>query len=218
MSQHEISVKNGSPKRLFTAGKYCDRDIVVSADVSLGTKNINKNGTFSAAAEGLDGFSSISVNIVSGVSFGTSEEYTFATRGLTTTQYSASYEYSDSVEVVDEAVSLVSPTTGTFKSLSGFQGLYEKFFKKSGVIYYIPSDANIREAAVKGAANATTGYKIVGNVQRVTVDAGATFGTKEITENGTYAAADDGVDGYESVKVNVPTPKITKQGSVLVIR
>lgn len=218
MSQHEISVRHGHPKRLLTAGKYCDRNIVVEASINVGTKNINKNGTFSAAAEGLDGFSSVSVNIVSGISFGTSEEYTFASRNITTTSYSVSYEYADSVQVVDEVVSLVNPTTKTFASLETIRTLSEKFFQKSGVIYYVPSDANIRQVTVKGAGNATTGYKVVGNVQKVTADVGATFGTKEITANGTYAAADDGVDGYESVKVNVPLPQITKQGNVLVIR
>ena len=220
MSQYEISVKPGVPKRLLTSGKYCDRDIVVSTEVKLGTKNINKNGTFSAAAEGLDGFSSVSVNIVSGVSFGTVEEFTFATRNITSgsTNYSAIYEYADNVQVNDGEITLVNSTTKTFTSISGIKELVEKFFMKSGVIYYVPIDANLREATVTGAANATTGYKIIGNVQRVTVGTGAILGTKEITENGTYIAEDDGVDGYRSVTVNVPSPQITKQGTVLVIR
>lgn len=221
MSQYNLTVKPGVPKRLLTSGKYCDRDIVVSTDVNLGTKNINKNGTFTAAGEGLDGFSSVSVNIVSGIAFGASEEFTFATRNITSgsTSYSASYEYADNVEIVNDAVVLSNPTTDTFKSLSNFKELTEKFFRKSGVVYYVPTDSNIRETAIKGSANATTGYKIVGNVQRVSADSGATFGTKEITENGTYVASDDGFDGYEAVNVNVPLgAQITQQGSVLVIR
>ena len=207
MSQYEISVKPGTPKRLLTSGKYCDRDIVVDAEVSLGSKTITKNGTFTAAGEGLDGFSSVSVNIVTGVSFGTVEEFTFATRNVTSgsTTYSASYEYANSVTVSDDTVSLVDATTTTFRSLDNFKGLTEKYFKKSGVIYYVPADANIREATIKGSANVTTGYKIVGNVQRVTAEVSATFGSKEITENGTYVASDDGVDGYETVFVNVPS-------------
>lgn len=32
MSEHNIAVKGGSPVRLKTAGKYCDRDIVVTAE------------------------------------------------------------------------------------------------------------------------------------------------------------------------------------------
>lgn len=36
-------------------------------------------------------------------------------------------------------------------------------------------------------------------------DGTATFTTKSITENGTYAASDDEVSGYSSVTVNVPT-------------
>ena len=205
MSQYSLSVKPNSPKRMLTAGKYCDRDIVVSADVKLGTKNINKNGTFTAAGEGFDGFSSVSVNIVSGISFGALESFTFSERYLTSgNAYSASYTYSDGVEVVDDALNLVDPVTETFTSLAAVKKLDEKFFSKSGVIYYVPNDANIREATITGSANATIGYKIVGNVQKVTVDTGAVFGTKEITENGTYAAADDGFDGYEKVTVNVP--------------
>lgn len=32
---------------------------------------------------------------------------------------------------------------------------------------------------------------------------GSSLGTKTITENGTYSAQDDGVDGYSEVTVNV---------------
>lgn len=36
----------------------------------------------------------------------------------------------------------------------------------------------------------------------------ATLITKEITENGTYNATDEGADGYSNIAVNVPMPTI----------
>lgn len=46
-------------------------------------------------------------------------------------------------------------------------------------------------------------------------DGTATFMSKTITENNTYNAADDGVSGYSSVTVNVPTP--TDAFSVMIL-
>lgn len=50
MSEHHIIVNVGNPRRLLTAGKYCDRDIIVEA-VSLtatpkGSIEITENGTY----------------------------------------------------------------------------------------------------------------------------------------------------------------------------
>lgn len=50
MSEHHIIVNVGNPRRLLTAGKYCDRDIVVEA-VNLtatprGSIDITENGTY----------------------------------------------------------------------------------------------------------------------------------------------------------------------------
>lgn len=67
MSDIEISVDAGTSKRLLTAGKYCDRDILVSASggaVSpvIEPLEVTTNGTYTAPA-GVDGYSPVTVNV-----------------------------------------------------------------------------------------------------------------------------------------------------------
>ena len=66
---HNITVEGGTSVRLPTAGKYCDRDIVVTATGGGGTAdpviralNVAKNGTYTAP-DGVDGYSPVSVNV-----------------------------------------------------------------------------------------------------------------------------------------------------------
>ena len=64
---HNITVEGGTSVRLPTAGKYCDRDIVVTA---IGAPSapvvqpleVTENGTYTAA-NGVDGYSPVSVNV-----------------------------------------------------------------------------------------------------------------------------------------------------------
>lgn len=69
MSKHKITVQGGSSVRLPTAGKYCDKDIVVTAtgggevvDPTIEPLAITENGTYTAN-NGVDGFSPVSVNV-----------------------------------------------------------------------------------------------------------------------------------------------------------
>ena len=65
---HNITVEGGTSVRLPTAGKYCDRDIVVTALGGAVAKPIIKplevieNGTYTAQS-GVDGYSPITVNV-----------------------------------------------------------------------------------------------------------------------------------------------------------
>ena len=67
-----ITVEGGTSVRLPTAGKYCDRDIVVTATGGGGSESpvikpltITQNGTFTAPS-GVDGYSPITVNVAGG--------------------------------------------------------------------------------------------------------------------------------------------------------
>lgn len=65
---HNITVEGGTSVRLPTAGKYCDRDIVVTATGGGGAEpvieslEITENGTYTAP-DGVDGYSPVSVNV-----------------------------------------------------------------------------------------------------------------------------------------------------------
>lgn len=65
---HNIKVQGGTSVRLPTAGKYCDRDIIVTAEGGAVAEpiiqplEITNNGTYTAP-EGVDGYSPISVNV-----------------------------------------------------------------------------------------------------------------------------------------------------------
>jgi hypothetical protein len=65
---HNITVEGGETVRLPTAGKYCDRDIVVTATGGGGANPVIKslaiteNGTYTAP-DGVDGYSPVVVNV-----------------------------------------------------------------------------------------------------------------------------------------------------------
>ena len=79
---HNITVEGGTSVRLPTAGKYCDRDIVITATGSssdppsepvIEALEITENGTYTAP-DGVDGYSPITVNVESGGGGGNDEE------------------------------------------------------------------------------------------------------------------------------------------------
>lgn len=66
----DINISISGTKRLKTAGKYCDRDIVVTAEGGgsapvIEPLEITENGTYTAPS-GVDGYSPITVNVNSG--------------------------------------------------------------------------------------------------------------------------------------------------------
>lgn len=66
MADIEISVEGGTSKRLLTAGKYCDKNILVSASGGaspvIEPLEVTTNGTYTAPA-GVDGYSPVTVNV-----------------------------------------------------------------------------------------------------------------------------------------------------------
>lgn len=70
MADIEISVDSGTSKRLLTAGKYCDRNINVTAiggaaEPVIEPLEVTANGTYTAPA-GVDGYNPVTVNVSSG--------------------------------------------------------------------------------------------------------------------------------------------------------
>lgn len=64
---HNVTVECGTSVRLPTAGKYCDRDIVITAKGAAAAPvvqplEVTSNGTYTAPA-GVDGYSPITVNV-----------------------------------------------------------------------------------------------------------------------------------------------------------
>lgn len=67
MSELNITIDGGTSKKLLTAGKFCDKNIVVTATGGGGSGtiealDITANGTYTAP-EGVDGYSPITVNV-----------------------------------------------------------------------------------------------------------------------------------------------------------
>ena len=66
---HNIIVEGGKSVRLLTAGKYCDRDIVVTAEGGaepvIEPLVVTENGTYTAP-DGVDGYSPVTVNVPTG--------------------------------------------------------------------------------------------------------------------------------------------------------
>ena len=67
MADIEISVDAGTSKRLLTAGKYCDRDILVSAsggaaEPVIQPLEVTANGVYNVPT-GVDGYNPVSVNV-----------------------------------------------------------------------------------------------------------------------------------------------------------
>lgn len=67
---HNITVEGGTSVRLPTAGKYCDRDIVVTATGSANEPiiqplEVTENGTYTVP-DGVDGYSPVIVDVLTG--------------------------------------------------------------------------------------------------------------------------------------------------------
>jgi len=65
MSELNIEVAGGTSTRLLTAGKYCDKNIVVVAsggEPAIEALDITANGTYTAP-DGVDGYSPVTVNV-----------------------------------------------------------------------------------------------------------------------------------------------------------
>ena len=133
MSEFNITVSGGSSVRLPTAGKYCDRDIVVTAEGSSGGEGgnsnpiiqpleITENGTYSAP-NGVDGYSPITVEVP------IPDGYIQPSGSLEITK-NGTYDVTDKagvvVEIPDREIVLQNKTittNGTYSADNGYDGL-----------------------------------------------------------------------------------------------
>lgn len=194
-----------------SSGKVLSR-VDVGA-VQTQSKLIYSNGTYYPDSGKF--FDSITVDILTDAKLGSATEYSFGQISITSgSGVSVSYTYADTFHVDAGEIILDNPTSKTVTiqtsdtTGSRFEFLKGKYFQKSGTTYYVPPDCNISRKGASGVGGTVTAYKFVGTIYPVTVDAGTVMGTKNITENGTYYASDDGFDGFESVNVNVGLPPI----------
>ena len=79
MADIEITVDAGTPKRLLTAGKYCDKNILVTASGGAATPvieplEVTENGTYNAP-DGVDGYSPVTVNVSGGITLSGGQLY-----------------------------------------------------------------------------------------------------------------------------------------------
>ena len=194
------------------AGKHSGSGVV---SIQTQSKLIYSNGTYYPDSGKV--FDSITVDILTDAKLGSATEYSFGQVSITAVNgVSVSYTYADTFHVDAGEIILDNPTSQTVTirpsgtSGSSFEFLKGKYFQKSGSTYYVPPDCNISRTGVSGVGGTVTAYKFVGTVYPVIVNAGTVMGTKNITENGTFYASDDGFDGFESVNVKVAYPGLAR--------
>lgn len=217
--QGEVSinkeVKNATPTTSQQTISPSDGRVLSAVNIEaiqVQSKQIYRNGTY--APDDGKFFNLVTVNVLTDAKLDEAAEYTFGQIGITQTSATVSFTCAETIRVEDEKIVLDNPSTISVTMQSSdtdgsrFNQLRGLYFQKSGATYYVPPECVITKRNVTGGAGATTGYKFVGSIYPVIFDTGVVLGTKTITENGTYRAADEGFDGFESVSVNVPASGI----------
>lgn len=170
---------------------------ILSIASDLGSKNIsissNGTSTYQASNDNLDGYSSVAIttnvqpNLQSKTVSPTTSEQTVSADnnydGLSQVTVSA---IQTETKTVNPSTSNVTVTPSSNKYLSG--------------VTVNAVDNTIDNNIV--ASNIKKDVSILGVTG--TYDNSSSLGTKTITENGTYNASSDSVDGYSQVTVNVP--------------
>ena len=175
-----LTTVNNQTHTLTTKGKWMEDDLtlvdVTGSSSTLITKSIAANGTYNASSDSADGYSSVTVNVPNAL---TVIETTDTSGG--TIKNIVGVDISQ--DTVD-AAHLLSPYTAHDASGNAIVGSYVPGSGTSSVI-------------ISEVPNST------GVGLEITTDEVAVLTTKSITLNGTYLAANDSVDGYSSVTVNV---------------
>ena len=192
-------------------------NIPTTSGANLGHGSFSANGTYNAIDDNLDGYDTVTISVpaeVSLTSLSVSENDTYsAPTGvaynevtvavpLTSISISSNGTYSTAQGGYDEVVVNVLPklqsktvsSNTTVEPDSDYDGL-------SSVVVNVPVPSLITLSASSNRIYiAPSGY----GYDQVNVNVpGAVLSTKTITENGTYSAASDNLDGYSTVTVNV---------------
>lgn len=182
----------------------------VQVYVKLGTKEITTNDTYTAEADGLEGFSSVTVAVPE-KQIQTSKTVTPSTSTQTVTPTSG---YDGLAQVIVNPAPLientyVSPTTElqTIKPAEGSSYIgYKQIEVGSAQLKQLTATSNGEYVA---GPTATDPVNYIGFKSPVVVN--VPLGTKTITANGEYVATTTGddngyaIEGYRKVTVSVPT-------------
>ena len=137
---HNITVESGKSVKLKTAGKYCDRDIVVTATGGSGGEvvepiieplSVTENGTYTAP-DGVDGYSPVAVNVP------IPDGYIKPSGTLNITEngtYDVTEKASAVVSIPERQIVLQDKTieeNGTYSADSGYDGLGQVTVNVSG--------------------------------------------------------------------------------------
>lgn len=199
---------------------------------TLGTKEITENGIYDASSDGLDGYSSVTVD-------------TPAPSGSVSLEYTGNGQYSEDVSQYASAeitVDVPIPTVNTQnKSITATTSQQTVTPDPGYFLEQVTVNPQQNTATYTPAANTpnndmgtvnnyryvnTSGMVSPAGVKSISIESNGTYteditnnkyvdidvnvpvsgdlGTKTIITNGTYKALDDNLDGYSEVTVNVP--------------
>lgn len=178
-------------------------------------KYITENGTYPAYLDGVDGYLSVNVDVLSGGEYTRTEIVPLQTftpgsnRQAVVTGTSAGYVDGAFYIVTYDGVEWLTTceTLWTNNYTIGEVGYF--FGQQDDIVYpfgsiWMPTD----DTDYTIALNNTNQHSI--KIERLEfTDEGTVLGTKSITTNGTYNASTDDLDGYSSVSVNVPSSEST---------
>lgn len=186
----------------------------VDGPLNFITKSITSNGTYAASSDNADGYSSVTVNVAGGGSATyrldniVPEQTVACTTFMQNNCYYGLPTYSSPI---DDAEQYLVTFDGTEYICEGY--VPEANAIGVGDVRVVLTNAAqylITPFFIEYQTSLGTGLMVRGSgthtikVDKLTfIDDGETFTTKTITQNGTYSASSDNVDGYSSVTVNV---------------
>lgn len=215
-----IREKNGGTAT-YTPAQFGPAIRAIDTSGNTGSKTISANGTYSASSDSLDGYDEVTVNVPN--TYASGDEGKVVSSGAlvaqTTRNVSANGTYDTTTN--DSTVVNVQPNVGS-KSIvanGSYPASADSLDGYSDVSVNVPNSyaaADEGKVVSSGALVAQSGLRVSANgtydttlndevIVNVSGGGGSTLGTKSITANGTYDAADDSLDGYSQVTVSVPT-------------
>lgn len=184
--------------KLKTAGKYTGEDIEVVPNLQSKLINPTELDQVLNVDDGFSGMKQVKVNAIPSdyVGSGVTRKGETAYTPTTTDQEIASGQYLSGKQVIKGDSNLVAENIAKDKTIFGITGTHEGGITPEGTMLIQQN----------GVYDVTTIAEVDVQVSTPTTPVEPPVLTiKNITENGTYNAEDDGADGYSSVTVDVKT-------------